>query len=97
MPALRRQVIAWPILLLPAAGWAGNSPFQAMSPLTEEWIGPEQDEDLPLPVTGGEEAPEQAWPEVTALLHDGDFRCAGTLIAPRLVLTADHCLWGGDL
>ena len=51
----------------------------------------------PAPVIGGTNAPAGAWPDVAAILYDGNtdpfntFECSGVLVAPTVVLTAGHC------
>jgi hypothetical protein len=42
-------------------------------------------------VVGGTNAPAGKWPDVAAILFDGQQGCTGTLIAPNVVLTAGHC------
>ena len=45
----------------------------------------------PTPIYGGELAPPGAWPSAVAIVLPGAL-CTGTLVAPRVVLTAAHCL-----
>jgi len=42
-------------------------------------------------VVGGRNAPSGKWPDVVALMFDDVAECTGTLVAPSVVLTADHC------
>ena len=44
------------------------------------------------PIVGGEAT--DAFPEVGALLHGGDFLCSVVLIGGRVALTAAHCTYG---
>ncbi len=48
------------------------------------------------PVIGGTNAPAGKWPDATATIQpDGLQGCTGTLIAPTVVLTAEHCIYDG--
>ncbi len=48
------------------------------------------------PVIGGTDAPAGKWPDATATIQpDGLQGCTGTLIAPTVVLTAEHCIYDG--
>jgi secreted trypsin-like serine protease len=42
-------------------------------------------------ILGGTNAAAGDWPDVAAVLFDGQQVCTGTLIAPNVVLTAGHC------
>ena len=42
-------------------------------------------------VVGGTNAAAGKWPDVAAMLFDGQQACTGTLIAPNVVITAGHC------
>ena len=45
------------------------------------------------PVIGGTDAPAGKYPDVAATMApDGYQECTGTLVAPTIVLTADHCI-----
>lgn len=50
----------------------------------------------PVPIVGGEEVKASEWTSVVAILSQESKStaslCTGTLVAPRLVLTAAHCL-----
>ncbi|MBX3162334.1 MAG: trypsin-like serine protease [Deltaproteobacteria bacterium] len=42
-------------------------------------------------VIGGTNAPDGKWPDAAAVLFNGQQGCSGTLIAPKVVITAGHC------
>jgi MYXO-CTERM domain-containing protein len=46
------------------------------------------------PIIGGEFAMQGEWPDVAAVMVQGEVyvNCTGTLIAPQVVLTAGHCI-----
>ena len=45
----------------------------------------------PPPVIGGQPAPTGRWPDAVALFSGTQHTCTGTLIAPDLILSAEHC------
>jgi len=47
-------------------------------------------------VIGGSASPAGKWPDAVAVMWDGDQACTGTLVAPNVVVTAGHCVAGGD-
>lgn len=46
----------------------------------------------PQQIIGGDTVPVAPW--AAAVLSDGSFRCSGSIIASRWVLTAEHCIDG---
>lgn len=47
-------------------------------------------------IVGGQYAEDTQIPYQIALFYNGDFRCGGSIIGDRLVLTAAHCVVSGD-
>lgn len=46
-------------------------------------------------IVGGVEAKKNSWPWIVQLKYNNRFQCAGTIVAPNMVITAGHCcqLW----
>lgn len=44
------------------------------------------------PILGGTDVPAGTWRDTAAVLYGGRQGCSGVLVAPTVVLTADHCL-----
>lgn len=63
------------------AGWVLLVPSLALA----------NDATVQQDVVGGTNAPAGKWPDVAAMLFDGQQACTGTLIAPNVVITAGHC------
>lgn len=47
-------------------------------------------------VIGGAASPAGKWPDTVAVMWDGQQGCTGTLVAPNVVVTAGHCVYGND-
>ncbi|CAH1803043.1 unnamed protein product [Owenia fusiformis] len=45
-------------------------------------------------ILGGKEAKPHSWPWAVAMLHDGEIQCGGSIIHPKWILTAAHCVKG---
>ena len=55
--------------------------------------GPASDETgSEVKIVGGRESAAGQWDNVVAILNGNSFFCTGTLVEPRLVVTAAHCL-----
>eukprot|EP00192_Tetraselmis_astigmatica_P005255 CAMPEP_0117647824 /NCGR_PEP_ID=MMETSP0804-20121206/54_1 /TAXON_ID=1074897 /ORGANISM="Tetraselmis astigmatica, Strain CCMP880" /LENGTH=525 /DNA_ID=CAMNT_0005453339 /DNA_START=523 /DNA_END=2102 /DNA_ORIENTATION=+ len=61
--------------------------------LPQEWAEPFYPSQIVARIVGGSAASKdgKAFPYVTLLGHRGKIKCAGTLIADRVVLSAGHC------
>ncbi len=47
-------------------------------------------------IVGGNNGVPGAWPWSVAIYSSGVYKCGGTLISDKLILTAAHCLKGYD-
>ncbi|MEX1369034.1 MAG: trypsin-like serine protease [Nannocystaceae bacterium] len=65
----------------------------ASSPATNA-PGPLADPPPVQPIVGGEQTGELEYGAIVALLNSQSGLCTGTVVAPRLVLTAAHCVAG---
>src|SRR5687767_2580380 len=52
---------------------------------------PEETDLTSSEILGGGDAPAGKWPDVAAVLVNGQQKCTGVLIAPNVALTAGHC------
>ena len=47
-------------------------------------------------IIGGTAVPNDAYPFMASLQFAGEAFCGGSLVAPRVVMTAAHCVTGAD-
>jgi hypothetical protein len=79
------------LLLLIPAGFAQSHAELAQSSGALNLPGVELEAPLPSPVVGGEPAKGRQWEDAAGLFLSGYVGCTGTLIHPKVVLTAAHC------
>lgn len=85
-------LIAWMLALTPPVGATEPTALDPLEDLQEATPLP-PDLAPPDAVVGGAPAAAGAWPDAAGIIAGGVI-CTGTLIAPDLVLTADHCMPG---
>ena len=90
----RRSLLALPLWLAAVPAWAVVDDGACTDPASTDAAGAvvRTLSDLPPLIVNGHET--DGHPAVVALVNDGRFLCTGTLIAPKVVLTAAHCLDG---
>jgi hypothetical protein len=84
---IARTPTAFAFLMVFAAATSGCA---ASEPAAPDELG---DDPLGLPITGGK--PARAFPEAALVEMPGSV-CSGVVVAPRVVLTAGHCVTGAS-